>query len=169
MAGWWQSKPLRRKKMREGTPRPFSAREEKILSFVLKFVSRANVWVYRVSAGKIGGRWLRGAPVLLLTTIGRKSGKRRTTPLLYLAKGHDIVLVASKGGMSHDPLWYKNLQVNPEVEIEIGREKRQMVARTASKDEKAALWPKLVKMYRDYEDYQARTRRDIPVIILSPR
>lgn len=149
--------------------RPFSAREERVLSFALKLVSRANVWLYRVSAGRLGGRWLRGAPVLLLTTIGRESGKRRTAPLLFLARGRDIVVVASKGGMSRDPLWYKNLQANPDVEVEIGREKRELVARTAKPEEKAALWPKLVEMYRDFEDYQARTSRDIPVIILSPR
>ena len=71
--------------------------------------------------------------------------------------------------MSHHPLWYGNLKANPEVEIEIGTEKAAMVARTATDDEKAELWPKLVAMYRDFDDYQARTERNIPVVILSPR
>jgi deazaflavin-dependent oxidoreductase (nitroreductase family) len=70
--------------------------------------------------------------------------------------------------MSHHPLWYLNLESNPRVEVEIGREKKPMVARRAGKEEKAALWPKLVAMYRSYDDYQARTERDIPVVILEP-
>ncbi len=77
--------------------------------------------------------------------------------------------MASKGGMSKHPLWYWNLEANPDVEIEIGRERTKMLARRASDQEKAALWPRLIEMYRDYDDYQARTERNIPVIILSPR
>jgi deazaflavin-dependent oxidoreductase (nitroreductase family) len=89
-------------------------------------------------------------------------------PLLYLAHGEDVVIVASKGGMSHHPLWYLNLQADPAVTIEIGSRKQRMVARTASAEEKDALWPRLVAMYRDYDSYQARTERDIPVVICSP-
>jgi len=154
--------------MSQKQPRPFTPTEEKFGSVVIKYMSLANTWLYRISAGKLGGRWLRGAPVMLLTTIGRKSGQPRTTPLLYLYDGDDVVIVASKGGMSHHPLWFLNLQANPEVEIEIGRRKSRMIARRASDDEKAALWPKLVAMYRDFADYQARTDRNIPVVILSP-
>jgi deazaflavin-dependent oxidoreductase (nitroreductase family) len=131
-------------------------------------MSRANVWAYRLSGGWLGGRFLGGAPVLLLTTVGRRSGRPRTAPLLYLSEGDDLVVVASKGGMSHHPLWYKNLEANPRVEVEIGNQRRTMVARRASATEKTALWPRLVAMYRDYDAYQARTERDIPVVILSP-
>jgi deazaflavin-dependent oxidoreductase (nitroreductase family) len=131
-------------------------------------MSRANVWAYRLSGGRLGGRFWGGAPVLLLTTVGRRSGASRTAPLLYLPDGENLVVVASKGGMSHHPLWYKNLEANPRVEVEVGSERRTMVSRRATAAEKAALWPRLVAMYPEYESYQARTERDIPVVILSP-
>jgi deazaflavin-dependent oxidoreductase (nitroreductase family) len=149
-------------------PRPFTEREERIGSVVVRLMSNLNTAVYRLTGGRVGGRFLRGAPVFLLTTIGRKSGQPRTAPLLYLKEGNDYVVVASKGGMSHHPLWYRNLEANPEVEIELGREKFKARARRANAAEKKALWPKLVAMYRDYDDYQARTERDSPVVILTP-
>jgi deazaflavin-dependent oxidoreductase (nitroreductase family) len=155
--------------MAETTAKPFTPTQEKLGTFVIGWISLANTWIYRLSGGRVGGRWMYGAPVLLLTVTGRKSGQPRTTPLLYLADGDNLVVVASKGGMSHHPLWYANLQANPDVEVEVGSEKRKMRARTASVTEKAALWPRLVKMYPDYDAYQARTTRDIPVVILSPR
>jgi deazaflavin-dependent oxidoreductase (nitroreductase family) len=151
------------------TLKPFTKREERIGNVVVKLMSNLNTAVYRLSGGRIGGRFLRGAPVFLVTTIGRKSGQPRTAPLLYLKEGNDYIIVASKGGMSQHPLWYRNIEANPEVEIEIGRDKFKARARRANEEEKKALWPKLVAMYRDYDDYQARTKRDIPVVILSPR
>lgn len=150
------------------TSRPFTASEERIGSIVVKVMSNLNTAVYRLTGGRIGGRFLRGAPVFLVTTIGRKSGQPRTSPLLYLKEGDDYVIVASKGGMSRHPLWYRNIEANPEVEIEMGRERFKALARRASDEEKRALWPKLVAMYPDYDDYQARTERNIPVVILSP-
>jgi F420H(2)-dependent quinone reductase len=153
----------------EKPPKPFTPRQEKMASVVVKAMSVANTWIYRATGGRIGGRFLRGAPVLLLTTVGRKSGQPRTAPLLYLKEGEAYVIVASKGGMSHHPLWFGNLQANPDVEVEVGREKIPMRARQVSDEEKAALWPKLVAMYRDYADYQARTERNIPVILLTRR
>jgi deazaflavin-dependent oxidoreductase (nitroreductase family) len=89
--------------------------------------------------------------------------------VLYLRDGENLVVVASKAGMSHHPLWYGNLESNPAVEVEIGRDRKKMLARRATDEEKAALWPRLVEMYRDFDDYQARTDRNIPVVILSPR
>lgn len=155
--------------MSSKTVKPFTARQEKIASaLVVKPMSKVNTWLYRISGGRVGGTWLRGAPVMLLTTIGRKSGEPRTVPVLYLRDQENVVIVASKGGMGHHPLWYSNLEVNPEVQIAIGSEKQRMVARRATEDEKAALWPRLVEMYRDFDDYQARTERNIPVVILSP-
>jgi len=136
---------------------------------VIRIMSALNTWVYQLSGGRIGGRFLRGAPVLLLTTRGRRTGRARTTPLLYLANGEDVVIVASKGGMPTHPVWFLNLEAAPEVEIQIGSERRPMRARRAAAGEKAALWPKLTAMYRDFDDYQARTERDIPVVVLSPR
>ncbi len=149
--------------------RPYTAREERFANIVVRAMSALNIWAYRLSGGKIGGRFLRGAPVFLLTTIGRKTGEPRTAPLLYLRDEDRFVVVASKGGMSRHPVWYLNLEANPDVEVELGRERIKMSARRASDEEKARLWPKLVAMYRDYDDYQARTDRDIPVVILSPR
>ncbi len=105
---------------------------------------------------------------MLLITTGRKSGQPRTAPLLYLEDGEDIVVVASQGGMSKDPLWFKNLEANPEAEIEIGKEKRKVRARRATDEEKATLWPKVTGLYSGFDLYQARTERNIPVVILSP-
>jgi deazaflavin-dependent oxidoreductase (nitroreductase family) len=155
--------------MTDKTVRPFSKLEEQIAEILIKPMSDLNTWIYRISGGKLGGRWLRGAPVMLLTTIGRKSGQPRTKPVLYLRNGDDVIVVASKGGMSRHPVWYLNVEANPNVEIEIGTEKTSMKARRATEEEKAALWPRLVEMYRDFDDYQARTERNIPVVVLSPR
>ena len=143
--------------------------QEKLASPLIRAASAANTWIYRLSGGRIGGRFPRGAPVLLLTTTGRKSGQPRTAPLLYLGDGDNLLIVASKGGMSQHPVWYLNLEANPDVDVEVGSERRRMRARRASDEEKAKLWPRLVAMYRDYDDYQARTDRNIPVVILSPR
>jgi deazaflavin-dependent oxidoreductase (nitroreductase family) len=148
--------------------RPYTKREERLGTALVKVMSKANVWAYRATGGRVGGRFLRGAPVLLLTTRGRRSGQPRTAPLLYLEDGGRIVVVASKGGMSEHPLWYRNLEADPECEVEIGRERRTMRARVATAAEKRELWPKLVALYDDFDDYQARTERDIPVVILVP-
>ena len=149
--------------------RPYTPRQERVGNAVVKIMSRLNTWVYRLSGGRIGGRFPGGAPVLLLTTIGRKSGRPQTAPLLYLQEGEAYVVVGSKGGMPHHPLWVKNLEANPQVEIEVGAQRMTMRARRATDAEKAVLWPRLVAMYPSYADYQARTTRQIPVIILTPR
>jgi deazaflavin-dependent oxidoreductase (nitroreductase family) len=134
----------------------------------LKLMSVANTWVFKASGGRLGAKFVRGAPVGLLTTTGRKSGQPRTTPLIYLADGDRIVLVASQGGMPRNPLWYDNLTARPDVAFRTPRGERRYRARTASPAEKAALWSHLVRIYRDYDDYQKRTDRDIPVVILDP-
>lgn len=149
--------------------RPYSAAEERVGHIVVQWMSRLNVWIYRASGGRFGAKFLRGAPVLLLISKGRKTGEPRTAPLLYLKDGDDYYLVASKGGMSHHPAWYLNLEANPDCELEIGTTRLAMRSRRLSAEEKAAIWPQLVAMYRDYADYQERTSRDIPVLKLSPR
>ena len=105
----------------------------------------------------------------LLTTMGRKSGKPRTVPLLYLGDGDTVVLVASRGGTDTAPLWYRNLATNPDIEVQIGERNRPMRARTANAEEKAAYWPKVVAMYRDYATYQSWTDREIPLVLCTPR
>jgi deazaflavin-dependent oxidoreductase (nitroreductase family) len=154
--------------MSEQQPRAFTPAQERLGEVVVRAMSAANTWIFRASGGRLGNRFLRGAPVLLLTTVGARSAHRRTTPLIYLADGQDVVVVASKGGMSRHPAWYHNLMKNPEARVQIGAESRGMNARRATDAEKAELWPRLLEIYRDYEDYQARTDRNIPVMILSP-
>jgi deazaflavin-dependent oxidoreductase (nitroreductase family) len=133
-----------------------------------KLMQDGNVWLYRKSGGKLGAR-LMGAPVLLLTTRGRKTGKSRTTPLIYLDDGSQLAVVASKGGWPTDPLWYRNLQAESAVEVQVGSDMRSMVARTAPAEERDRLWPRLVALYAAYADYQSWSDRQIPVVILSPR
>jgi deazaflavin-dependent oxidoreductase (nitroreductase family) len=125
------------------------------------------VAVYRASGGRLGGRWFR-APILLLEHVGRRSGKRRATPLLYLDDHPDLVIVASRGGSKAPPAWWLNLESNPSTAVQVGSERREVVARTATAEEKRRLWPRLVDLHPDYETYQRRTDRDIPVVILSP-
>ena len=127
-----------------------------------------NVWVYRASGGKIAGRMGR-ARVLLLHHVGRKSGTKRVTPLLYLPDGGDLVIVASKGGADKHPAWFHNLMAGPETTVEVGREKRRVRARRATDDERAELWPRLVEIYGPYADYeQYAGDRRIPVVVLEP-
>ena len=134
---------------------------------VQKMLMQAHSSVYRATSGKVAGRVFK-SPVLLLNTLGRKSGMKRTTPLLYLEDGEDIVIVASNGGAKQHPAWYLNLRAHPEASVEIGDRKLQVRVEQASPEEKERLWPKLVAMYGGYEHYQRRTERDIPVIVLRP-
>jgi F420H(2)-dependent quinone reductase len=127
-----------------------------------------NVRLYRLSGGRIGGT-MAGAPVCVLHHRGAKTGAARETPLLYLADGEDIVLVASMGGSPKHPSWFHNLKAHPDVEIEDGKGRRSYTARVASPAERERLWPRLVEMYASYADYQARTDRSIPVVICAPR
>jgi deazaflavin-dependent oxidoreductase (nitroreductase family) len=149
--------------------RPYSATEVAIANPIIRIMSRLNTWAYRMTGGRLGGTFLRGAPVMLLTVVGRKSGRQLTVPLLFLRDGERVITVASKGGMDHHPLWYLNLLANPDVDVQIGTDVRPMRAHPADDTERAHYWPQLVAMYRDYADYQARTDRKIPVVVLSPR
>ena len=135
--------------------------------FVFRAMSALNVRLYRLSGGKIAGS-MKGAPILLLTTTGRRTGKTRVNPLLYLSDGDILVLVASKGGAPRHPVWFLNLEANPDVEVEVGRERERRRARRATPEECERLWPKLVEMYGPYADYQTRTTREVPVVILEP-
>ena len=155
--------------MAQQTLRPWTPGEEKIGTPGVKLMSRINIWLFRASGGRLGNRFFGGAPVLLLTSIGRRSGRPRTAPLIYLEDGDNVVLVASKGGMSQHPVWYLNLVAHPDVEVQIGSEVRKLRARTASDEEKTKLWPRLNAVYAHYDDYQARTDRNIPVVICEPR
>jgi deazaflavin-dependent oxidoreductase (nitroreductase family) len=135
---------------------------------LLRTGSTLNTWIYQLSGGRWLGHFPSGAPVCLLTTKGRKSGQRRTVPLLYLADGDDLVVVASQGGAPQHPGWYFNLVANPTAEVQVGRRRFPVAARTVSAEEKAALWPRLLAIYPPYEAYQQRMTRSIPVMRLSP-
>jgi len=148
---------------------PWSPTQERLATPLIHAMTTLNVLAYKLTGGWLGGKFPGGAPVCLVTTKGRRSGQARTIALLYLIDGDDVVLVASKGGMSHSPGWYHNMMANPDVEVQTGNTRHPMRARRATDGEKARLWPRLVAMYRDYDDYQQRTTRNIPVMILSPR
>jgi F420H(2)-dependent quinone reductase len=128
--------------------------------------TQAHVHLYRLSGGRLGGKF-RGSPVLLLDHVGRKSGKRHTSPLIYARDGDDLLIVASKGGAQKDPLWWLNLKEHPETNVRVGSEDRRVRARQAGPEEKQRLWPVVVDVYAPYEDYQRKTERDIPVIVLE--
>jgi F420H(2)-dependent quinone reductase len=129
--------------------------------------TQLHVLAYRASRGRIG-RDFRGAPVALVEHVGRKTGKHHTSPLIYLADGADVVIVASFGGAKRDPQWWPNLKADPRTTVQVGSERRAVVARQATPEEKQRLWPQLVAIYPPYEDYQRRTERDIPVVLLEP-
>jgi deazaflavin-dependent oxidoreductase (nitroreductase family) len=137
-------------------------------SSITKLFTRIATWLYRQSGGKIAGT-MQGAPVLLLTTRGRKTGKSRTLPLIYGEDGNDLLVVASKGGWPQHPHWYQNLRADPNVEVMHGARKRVMVARTADAAERPRLWRRMVEIYKPYDDYQSWSDREIPVVILSDR
>jgi deazaflavin-dependent oxidoreductase (nitroreductase family) len=113
-----------------------------------------------------GGKGL--CPILLLTTVGRKSGRELTLPLIFGRSGADYVVVASKGGAPTHPAWYLNLEANSEVGVQVKAEKFKARARTAGAAERAKLWPMMVGIYGPYEKYQAMTDRQIPVVVLEP-
>ena len=135
---------------------------------MLKLFSRLHVFLYRASGGRLGGRFRKGVPVLLLTTIGRKTGKQRTTPLLYLEDGGRYVVVASVGGAPTHPAWYLNLRRNPAATVQIGSRKLGVNAETAGPEERARLGTEVTRMYPQDDDYQSKTSRTIPVVTLTP-
>jgi deazaflavin-dependent oxidoreductase (nitroreductase family) len=138
------------------------------------FLRRAmglHTWLYQVSGGRLGHTVPGvGGRMLLLDHVGAKSGTERTSPLLYIRDGDDVVVVASKGGYPKHPAWYHNLMANPDTTVQVGRERRAVHARVADPEERERLWPVVVKSYHGYADYQARsTGREIPLVILEPR
>ena len=133
-----------------------------------RIVTGIHSFFYRLSGGRLGGR-IGKSPVLLLTTTGRKSGQARTTPLFYIRDGDNLVLIASHGGAPTHPTWWLNLQAKPEAEVEIQGKRLRVRARQASVEEHQRLWPRMVDMYGGYAEYQKKTTREIPVVILEPQ
>jgi deazaflavin-dependent oxidoreductase (nitroreductase family) len=121
---------------------------------------------YLETNGEDGHDW-RGVPTLLLTTTGSKSGKQTTTPLIYGRDGDRLLVVGSKGGAPKHPMWYTNLAANPDVTVQVKDELYKATARTAAPDEKPKLWQTMSTIWPAYNDYQGRTQREIPVVIIE--
>jgi F420H(2)-dependent quinone reductase len=136
---------------------------------VLRRLMKGHTVAYRATGGLVGHRFPGAPPSLLLDHVGAKSGTRRTTPLTYLRDGDDFVIVASKGGNPRNPAWFHNLRANPDVTVQVGSRRRPVYARVATHEERERLWPKVVETYGGYADYQRRTAREIPLVILEPR
>jgi deazaflavin-dependent oxidoreductase (nitroreductase family) len=141
----------------------------------IKYMAKAQVKAFRLTNGRFGSKWRIGAgwskpvPTLLLDHVGRKSGRRFTTPLLYLDDGDRLVIVASQGGLPKNPQWYANLLAQPETTVRLRKEGvRRVRAREATGAERAQLWPRLVELYADFEKYARWTEREIPVVVLEP-
>jgi deazaflavin-dependent oxidoreductase (nitroreductase family) len=134
----------------------------------LKATGRLNVPIYRLSRGRILGS-VGTAPVLLLTSTGRRSGQQRTAPVVFLADGERYVVIGSNAGNARTPAWSYNLQANADAEIEIRGTRKLVRARVAEGDERAELWRKVNEMYEGFDDYDAKTSRDIAVFVLEPR
>jgi F420H(2)-dependent quinone reductase len=142
--------------------------QERLGRVTVQWMTGMNNVAYRLSGGRVAGHVPSGAPICLLTTMGRRSGQRRTVPLLYVRDGDDLVVVASRGGMGSHPAWYLNLRADPAATVQVGSSTRRVLARVASAAERRRLWPALTAAYPHFDAYQQRTSRHIPVVILSP-
>jgi deazaflavin-dependent oxidoreductase (nitroreductase family) len=127
-----------------------------------------HVRVYRETEGARGYRW-RGTTILLLTTTGRRSGERRTTPLIHRSDGDRYVVIASNGGSVEHPDWYQNLTADPDVEVQVKAETFPAAVTTATGEERTRFWKLMTEDWPAYDDYQSRTDREIPVVVLSRR
>ena len=136
---------------------------------VLRRLMGGHAAIYRATNGRIGHRFPGSPPVLLVDHVGAKSGTKRTSPLVYARDGDNVILVASKGGYPKHPAWFHNLMANPDTQIQVGSSRREVHARVADAEEHKRLWPKVVEVYAGYDDYQRRTEREIPLVILEPR
>jgi F420H(2)-dependent quinone reductase len=135
---------------------------------MLRAIGKLNVPVYRLTRGRLMGK-VGKAPVLLLTTIGRRSGQPRTAPVLYMADADRLVVIGSNAGNTRAPAWSHNLKANPDVEVQIQGERRSLRSRLAEGQERAELWRKMNERYAGFDDYDEHTSRDIGVFVLEPR
>jgi deazaflavin-dependent oxidoreductase (nitroreductase family) len=133
----------------------------------LRMTGKLNVPIYRLSGGRIGGK-VGKAPILLLTTTGRKSGQQRTSPVVYLAHGPAVVLIDTNAGNERLPAWSLNLGAEPEAEVEVGRERRRVRARRAAGEERAELWRAHNVQYAGFDDYDTKLKREPSVWVLEP-
>jgi deazaflavin-dependent oxidoreductase (nitroreductase family) len=148
--------------------RPMTPFQERLGRVTVQWMTGINNVAYRLSGGRVAGHVPSGAPICLLTTTGRRTKQRRTVPLLCLRDGADLVVVASRGGMSAHPAWYLNLRADPRAVVQLGHDTMRVRARDATEEERHRLWPALTAVYEYFDAYQARTSRRIPMVILSP-
>ena len=134
----------------------------------LRAFSTLHIAAYRLSGGRLGGWLTPTAPVLLLTTRGRRSGEKRVTPLIYLVEGTAVVVVGSLGGSANAPAWWHNLQAYPKARVQVGRRRWTARATEATGPERDRLWERLVGIFPRYADYARATSRPIPVVVLTP-
>ncbi|MBE1550088.1 deazaflavin-dependent oxidoreductase (nitroreductase family) [Mycobacterium sp. OAS707] len=133
----------------------------------IKWMSRGNTWIYKVTGGRLGGT-VQKAPVALLTTIGRKTGQPRVAPLLYIRDGDKVIVPASRGGSDKHPMWYLNLKANPKVQVQIKKDTFHLTARDANEQERERYWQQLAQVYPTIEDYKSWTDRVIPLVVCEP-
>jgi F420H(2)-dependent quinone reductase len=134
----------------------------------LRLIGKLNAPLYRLSGGRVGGK-LGQAPILLLTTTGRKSGQPRTAPVLYLADGDRFVVINTNAGNHKTPAWSLNLRANPEAEVEIGRKRVAVRSRLAEGEERADLWRRSMEQYEGWDFYESKLDREVGVFVLEPR
>jgi proline iminopeptidase len=132
-----------------------------------KLYGDEHVRRYRETGGEVGHEWKEGSTILLLTTTGRKTGEKHTTPLIYARDGDHYVIVASKGGAPKHPGWYRNLSKHPEVEVQVLDDVFPARARTAEGEERERLWRKANEVWSHYDEYARKTDREIPVVVLE--
>jgi len=147
---------------------PMTDKEYKQLRSFIKPFSALNVFVYKLTSGRLMGKF-QGRPVVLIEMTGARSGKKRTIPLMYVPYKDGVIIVGSQGGAPKSPVWVKNLQANPDIVAQYRGKRMKLRARQVDDAEKAELWPICVKHYHEFADYQARTDRNIPVFDCQPR
>jgi len=155
-------------KTRREDVREIPVRYEKLVRLGAKLYMKLNVAVYKMSGGRFMNKDPANKPICLVTMTGRKTGQRREIPLMHVPHGDRKILVASLAGISKNPLWYYNLKATPEITISADGISREYRAREVSPEEKVSLWPVIVDAYPPYDEYQARTDRDIPVFVCDP-
>jgi deazaflavin-dependent oxidoreductase (nitroreductase family) len=155
-------------KTRREDVQPIKERQVPLIQAVMRWATKLNVAVFRMSKGRLMNKFIGGYPVCVVTSTGARSGKIRRIALIHLPSGDDKLLVASQGGMDKNPLWYHNLIAHPKIQIMAEGTEKNYIARPVNNEEKAALWPHLLSLYPDFDEYQARTDRDIPVFRCKP-
>ena len=154
---------------------PFHMRTSRLLNLgaklgpVARAATRLHARLYSLSGGRFLPKWAGGMPVLSLTTTGRKSGRPRSTTVIYMEDRERLVVMPSNAGSDATPAWWLNLQANPEAEVQIAKERRPVRARRATEEEAERLWPLMRERYSGFEEYQAFTEREQPIVLLEPR